>query len=370
MELRRTPFHAQHLAAGGRLVPFAGFELPVRYGSLKAEHRAVRARAGLFDVSHMGEVRVTGPRAEDALTWLLSNAIRKIAPGQAQYNAMCNERGGVVDDVFVYRLAPDDFLVCVNASNRARDFAWMASHNPYGATLVDEGDAWAQLAIQGPAAAGIADALTPADLTAVPRRGLVQAPFAGVDACVIARTGYTGEDGFEVFLPAAHAEPAWDAVLSAGAGAGIVPCGLGARDTLRLEAGNCLYGHELTDETTPVQAGLGWITKLRKPGGFVGSEAITRRIETDTHALAALVLAERAIPREGMVVLSDGRPVGTVTSGTLAPWVERPIAFAYVERALSRPGTSLQVDVRGRAAAATVHQGSFLALAPAPSQES
>ncbi|MEZ4236557.1 MAG: glycine cleavage system aminomethyltransferase GcvT [Myxococcota bacterium] len=362
MSLRQTPFHARHVASGGRMVAFAGFDMPVQYAGLREEHVATRTGAGLFDVSHMGEVRVRGPRAEDALSWLLSNAIRRLDPGQAQYNAMCNERGGVVDDVFVYRLAADDFLVCVNAANRDKDFAWMRAHDQAGADLEDQGDAWAQLAIQGPKAVAIVDRLVPFDAESVPRHHFRVDTFAGIADCIVARTGYTGEDGFEVFLPVGPGiEAVWDEVLRAGTPEGIVPVGLGARDTLRLEVRNALYGHELTDETSPLQAGLGWIVKLGKPGGFLGAEAVAARKATDPEKLVGMVIEGKRIAREGMPVLLDGERVGTVTSGTFGPSVERAVCLAYVRNDLAVAGRRLTIDVRGREATGVVVDGSFLA---------
>ncbi len=360
MDLRTTPFTSKHIEAGARMVPFAGFSMPVQYAGLKAEHLQVRASVGLFDVSHMGEVWFRGPKAEDALMWLLSNAIRRIPVGGAQYNAMCNARGGVVDDVFVYKVGPENFMVCVNAANREKDFAWMTANNPHGADITDEGDDWAQIAIQGPEGAAVANALTDADLLSMKRHTLVVGTFAGVDGCIMARTGYTGEDGFEVFIPASAATPVWDAVLEAGAAQGIVPVGLGARDTLRLEAGNCLYGHELNDDTTPLQAGLGWITKLRKPGGFIGSDAIAARKASEPRKLVKLRMTGKRIAREHMPVLLGDVVVGEVTSGTRGPSVGEGIALAYVDIAHTEPGTELVVDVRGRPAPAVVHHGPFL----------
>ena len=359
MPLRHTPFHDRHVAMGARMVEFAGFEMPIQYAGLRTEHLQTRASVGLFDVSHMGEVRVTGPAAEDALSWLLSNAIRRLQPGAAQYNAMCNERGGVVDDVFVYRLAPDDFLVCVNAANRDKDYAWMVAHNPHGATLTDEGDDWAQLAIQGPRAVDIVDRLVAFDATAIARHRFVRGAFAGVSDCIVARTGYTGEDGFEIFAPARASAPLWDAVCAEGEPEGIVPVGLGARDTLRLEVRNALYGSELTDETSPVAAGLGWIVKLKKPGGFVGSEAIAARRQTDPRVLVGIEIEGKRIARAGMAVFGGEHAVGEVTSGTFGPSVERPIALAYVDRDRSAAGTRLEVDVRGRRAPGVVIDGPF-----------
>lgn len=358
MSLRRTPFYENHLAAGARIVPFAGFEMPVQYTGVREEHVGTRTSAGLFDVSHMGEVRFRGPNAENALSWLLSNAVRKIAVGQAQYSAMCNERGGVVDDVFVYRVAADDFLVCVNASNREKDFAWMTANNPFGAEIVDEGDQWAQLAIQGPRAVDIVDRLVGFDAHAVPRHQFRIDRFAGVPDCIVARTGYTGEDGFEVFIPADRAAPVWNEVLATEV-APIQPVGLGARDTLRLEVRNALYGHELTDETSPLQAGLAWIVKLTKPGGFIGSDAIAARWNTDRPVLIGMIIDGKRIARENMDVFAGGGKVGHVTSGTLGPSIDRPVCLAYVDKAHAVVGNRLTIDVRGKEAVGVVVEGPF-----------
>ncbi len=359
--LRRTPFYDHHVALGARIVPFAGFEMPVQYSGLKQEHLATRTACGLFDVSHMGEIRVRGPKAEDALMWLLSNAIRRLEVGQAQYNAMCNPDGGVVDDVFVYREGPEDFLVCVNAANRDKDFAWMVANNPKGAEIVDEGDDWAQVAIQGPKAVEVVRGLGPAEAPALERHRFLRGTFAGIEGCIIARTGYTGEDGFEVFLPSAAAAPVWPAILEAGAPHGILPVGLGARDTLRLEAGNCLYGHELNDHTSPLNAGLGWITKVNKPGGFLGSAAIAaRQAAGGERKLVGFRIDGKRIAREGMPVLVGGSIVGEVTSGTLGPCVGVPVGMAYVEPAHAALGTVLTIDVRGREAEAVVVKMPFV----------
>lgn len=358
MTLRRTPFYGKHLAAGARMVPFAGFEMPVQYQGVQPEHLACRSGAGLFDVSHMGEIRVRGPKAREALAWLLSNAVLKIVDGNAQYNVLCNPDGGVVDDVFVYRRAEDDLLVCVNAANREKDFAWMVENNPFkdGASFEDEGDAWAQLAIQGPDAVALVQSLCAEDVAALPRHAFLVGTFAGVGGAWVARTGYTGEDGFEVFLPAHLAEPAWDILVDAGA----VPVGLGARDTLRLEAGNCLYGHELDDLISPLEAGLGWVVKLNKPGGFLGSAAIARRAAAPGHRkLIGLALEGKRIPREGMTVLQGDQAVGKVTSGTFGPSVQRGIALALVDPALVEAGATLAVDLRGRVVPAEVVKPPF-----------
>lgn len=359
MSLRRTPFYDHHVAAGARIVPFAGFEMPVQYKGIREEHTATRTSAGLFDVSHMGEIRFRGPNAENALSWLLSNAVRKIAIGTAQYSAMCNESGGVVDDVFVYRVAQDDFLVCVNAANREKDYAWVTSHNPHGAEIVDEGDQWAQIAVQGPRAVDVVDRLVGFDARAVPRHSFRIERFAAVPGCIIARTGYTGEDGFEIFIPSHLSAPVWNEVLASGAEAGIVPVGLGARDTLRLEVRNALYGHELTDDTSPLQAGLGWVVKLGKPGGFIGMDAIIARKDSDRDVLVGMVIEGERIAREGMAVLAGGEKIGVVTSGTLGPSVGRAVALAYVDKRHAAVGGRLTVDVRGKEAVGVVVDGPF-----------
>lgn len=364
--LRRTPFHDRHVALGARMVPFAGFDMPVQYSGIVEEHQRVRQAAGLFDVSHMGEIRFRGPKALDAVQWLVSNDVSKAAIGEAQYSVVCNASGGIVDDVFVYRIAEDDLLVCVNAANRAKDFSWFQEHLRFrdGCTMVDEGDAWAQLALQGPAAAQVLQRLTPADLSGVPRRRFVVGEVAGVSGVIIARTGYTGEDGFELFIPAGEAHPLWDALLAAGRPEGVLPIGLGARDTLRLEARNCLYGHEINDETSPYQARLGWVVKLDKPGGFLGADALRVRREADEPRLAGLMVEAKRIPREGMAVLAAGEVVGHITSGTLAPSLGRGIALAYLRKPHGRPGNRLMIDVRGKEAEAVVVDGPFLS-APA-----
>jgi aminomethyltransferase len=362
MTHQRTPFFSRYEGSGGRIVPFAGFELAVQFASgLKMEHQAVRQRVGLFDVSHMGEVRVTGPGAAEALHWLLSNAVRRMKVGSAQYNMMCNALGGVVDDVFVYRLGADDFLICVNAANRDKDFAWMVENNPCPdrAQFEDQGDQWAQLAIQGPLGVEVTASLAGPDARSMKRRSVVAGTFAGIEGCILARTGYTGEDGFEVFLPADRALPAWDAVLAAGAPHGLAVCGLGARDTLRLEAGNCLYGHELGDDISPLQAGMSWAVRLRKPGGFLGRDALVARRDADRTVLVGLGMTGKRIARDGMDVLVDEVVVGHVSSGTRAPTLGRGIAMAFVDVDHSQLGTPVVVDVRGRPATAEVIEMPF-----------
>jgi aminomethyltransferase len=361
VELRRTPFFDQHVAAGARMVPFAGWEMPVQYAGLIPEHQQVRRSVGLFDVSHMGEVRVKGPKAVEAVSRLVSNDVAATVPGQAQYSAMCNEQGGIVDDLVVYRIGADELLICVNASNRQKDFDWMVAHNPFpgDAVFTDEGDQWAQIAVQGRNAQATLQKLTTVDLAPIQTYRFAPGTFAGVDGCIIARTGYTGEDGFEVFIPADRCVPVWDAVVAAGKEFGLVPVGLGARDTLRLEVRYCLYGHELNDETSPLQAGLAWITKLEKAGGFIGRDAIVARKGKEPYRLAGLVVDGSRIPREGMRILHEGQDVGYVTSGTKSPSTDKGVALAYLRPDLTKPGTRVVIDVRGKEAPADVVAGPF-----------
>ena len=359
MTLRRTPFFEHHKQAGARLIDFGGWELPVQYAGILAEHAAVRTAVGLFDVSHMGEVFVRGPKALAAVQHLVSNDV-EIADGRAQYSPMCNAHGGIVDDLIVYRMAADELLICVNAANRAKDFAWLVANNPFpdDAVFVDEGDEWAQIALQGRGAPATLQALTAADLREIPYYGHARATVAGVDGCIIARTGYTGEDGFEVFLPKDGADQLWPAVLAAGAAHGIQPIGLGARDTLRLEARMCLYGNDIDDDTSPQEAQLGWAVKLNK-ADFIGKAAlVAQRAAGVPRRLVGLHVAER-IARHGNAVLVDGQAAGVVTSGTRSPSTGENIALAYAPASHAAPGSRLTVDVRGKLAEAVVVKGPF-----------
>jgi aminomethyltransferase len=309
----------------------------------------------------MGEIRVAGRRAGEALSWLLTQDVAATAVGQAQYNLMCNDRGGIVDDVITYRRRDDEFLVCVNASNRAKDFAWMVEHNPLPGEVVFEqqSDDWAQVAIQGPDAATILQKLTPVDLSVIKNYRFAEGEVCGIRGCIIARTGYTGEDGFEVFAPSSAAAPLWSALLEAGAPFGTLPIGLGARDTLRLEARMHLYGHELSDEISAFQAGLGRVVKLDKPAGFLGREAQVARRDADTRVLAGAILDGKRIVRDGMTVLADGREIGVVTSGTQSPTLGRGICLFLVEKPYAEAGTRVTFDVRGKEETGVVHAGPF-----------
>ncbi|MFK7930164.1 MAG: glycine cleavage system aminomethyltransferase GcvT [Myxococcota bacterium] len=358
MSMRRTPLYDEHVAAGARMVPFAGFEMPVQYSGLIEEHNTVRNAVGLFDVSHMGEVFVRGPHALYAVQYLISNDASRLADGEALYTVMCNESGGVVDDLVVYRLGSEEYLICVNAANRDKDLAFMLANNPHEAEIVDEGDDWCQLAIQGPKAVDVLATLT--DVNVVDMKNYTGAfgAVAGVPDCLVARTGYTGEDGFEVFGPADAAVTLWRALIEAGGDHSIQPIGLGARDTLRLEARMHLYGHELTDDTSPWQAGLGRVVDMDK-GDFIGKEALIGRKGNESHRLVALRMTGKRNAREEMNVMDGETVVGHVTSGTRSPTLGHGIAMAYVQRAFFKAGTELTVDVRGRKAPCIVHKGAF-----------
>jgi aminomethyltransferase len=354
---QRTPLYENHVRAGARLVEFAGWEMPVQYAGILAEHEAVRTRVGLFDVSHMGEVVFRGPRALEALNRAFTNDLGKVVDGQAQYGCLCRDTGGIVDDVVVYRRSAEDLLVCVNAGNRAKDFEWLSAHAG-GADARNESDEWAQLALQGPLAAQLLQRITQVNLSQLRSYRFASGEVAGIP-CLVARTGYTGEDGFELFCPAGQGPRLWDALMETGSPERIQPCGLGARDSLRLEMAYRLYGSDMDDTTTPLEAGLAWVVKLDK-GEFVGREALVRQREQGVaRKLVGFTLTDAGIPRHGYPVLRDGRKVGEVTSGTKSPTLQIPIGLAYVPTALAAEGSSFAVEIRGRAAAARVVKTPF-----------
>jgi aminomethyltransferase len=354
---QRTPLYELHVAAGARMVEFAGWEMPVQYTGVIDEHLAVRNAVGIFDVSHMGEVVFRGPKALESLQHLFTNDLGRCADGQAQYGCLCGESGGIVDDVVVYRRSADDLLVCVNAANRKKDFDWLHGH-AFGADVVNESDAWGQLAVQGPLAAQVIQKLTSVRLGSVGTYRFTEGEVAGV-RCTIARTGYTGEDGFELFCPADAAPGLWSALLDAGQPEGMKPCGLGARDSLRLEMAYRLYGSDMDDSTTPLEAGLSWVVKLDK-GEFIGREALRRQKEAGvSRKLVGFTLTEPGIPRHEYEVVQDGKPIGTVTSGTRSPSLGTSIGLAYVPAALAAEGSSFSVRIRERQVAARVVKTPF-----------
>ena len=352
MALRRTPLYEAHREAGAKLLPFAGWEMPVLYEGVGAEHLAVRSGCGVFDVSHMGEIETSGPQAFDLLQRLLSNDVSRLAVGGAQYSVLCREDGGVLDDLFTYRLGDQHYLTVTNASNHQTDLDWFREHcGEYDCEVADRLEHWAMLAVQGPDARAIAGDLLTGELPkrmTTARLALAETIAADGEALVCG-TGYTGEDGVEILTTPEVAPGLWQALVAAGA----VPAGLGARDTLRLEVCFHLYGNELSTERNPIEAGLGWCCK--EETGFIGSEAIAAARSGGTaEKLMPFSLTGRGIPRQGNEVVADGELAGVVTSGTMSPSLGRGIGMAYVRADLAEPGTEVEIDVRGKRRAARI----------------
>ncbi|MGB2717160.1 MAG: glycine cleavage system aminomethyltransferase GcvT [Vicinamibacterales bacterium] len=353
--LKKTPLHGRHRALGARMVEFGGWDMPVEYSGIVDEHLAVRSRAGLFDVSHMGEIEIAGADALKAVQHVTTNDATRLARGQAHYSALTTPEGTFVDDVLTYKLADDHFMLVVNASNIVKDFNWIASQTAGlgDVVAVNTSSRYALLALQGPAARDVLQALTGINLSEIRYYWFTTGEIAGV-AGTVSRTGYTGEDGFEVFVPPAAAERVWDAILQAGKGAGVVPAGLGARDTLRLEAAMRLYGNDIDETTTVLEADLGWIVGWKKES-FVGADALRRqKAEGIRRKLVGFEVLDRAIARHGYDVYVDGTKAGIVTSGTQTPFLKKAIGMAYVPVERSTPGTPIEIDVRGRRARAQV----------------
>jgi aminomethyltransferase len=345
--VRRTPLYEKHVEHGAKLVDFAGWEMPVRYDGIREEHLAVRTHAGMFDVSHMGEGEVEGPGALAFLQRVLSNDVSKIEIGGAQYSCLCNEHGGVIDDLFAYRLGGDRYLIVTNSANHSTDLAWLGrwSHD-FDVSVRDVADRYAMLAVQGPNARGIVAATLNIDL---PPRMRVAAERIGGRPGLVCGTGYTGEDGVELLVNPEVAPAIWAELSDAG----VVPCGLGARDTLRLEACFHLHGNDLTPERNPIEAGLGWC--CAEATGFVGASAVARaRLEGPAELLAPFTIEGKGIPRPGNEVLADGEPEGEVTSGTFSPSLEMGIGMAYVRTDLAEPGIEVKIDVRGKLRSARI----------------
>jgi aminomethyltransferase len=354
--LKKTPLHASHVALGARMVPFGGWDMPVEYSGITAEHNAVRTGAGLFDVSHMGEVEIAGKGALEAVQHITSNDAAKLQIGQIQYSALTTPEGTFVDDLLVYRFGPSHFLLVINAGGIDKDYAWIAAKAkeavPDVAT-VNSSDRYALIAIQGPKAEEILQTQTAIDLKAIKYYWFAHGEIAAVRGTV-SRTGYTGEDGFEVMVPPAMAPTVWDALLQAGKPHGLIPAGLGARDTLRLEAAMRLYGNDIDESTTVVEADLGWIVGWNKPA-FIGRDVlVAQKAKGPSRILVGFEMVDRAIARHGHAVFHKGEPAGVVTSGTQTPFLKKAIGMAYVPTALRAPGTELEIDIRGRHAKAVV----------------
>jgi aminomethyltransferase len=351
---KKTPLNRVHREGGARMVSFSGWDMPVQYTGVIDEHLAVRTRAGIFDVSHMGEVDVCGREAQDFLQHVTSNDVSRLAPGRIQYSALTTPQGTFVDDLLVYKRGEDDYLLVINAGNTPKDVDWLRYHaKGYDLRLEDVSLRWCQIALQGPRSQEILQPLTDAPLAAIKYYGFVQDKVSGVP-CIVSRTGYTGEDGFEIYGPAEAAETLWYAVLGAGAPHGVMPAGLAARDTLRLEAKMALYGNDIDDTTTVLEADLGWILKIEK-GDFLGRDVLARqKSEGLTRMLVGFETEGRAIARHGHKAMSEGAEVGMVTSGSFAPFLKKNIGLAYLPIALTEPGSRFTIDIRGRMEPAVV----------------
>jgi len=361
--LKKTPLNEAHRKLGARMVEFGGWEMPVQYRGVIDEHLAVRGAAGLFDVSHMGEIEVKGPGALAYIQELTVNDASRMVNGQVQYSALCYEHGGVVDDVTLYRFDQDHYLFCVNAANTEKDFAWMEEvleeGDFPGVSLRNVSDDFAQLALQGPAAPAILASVTETDLTKIAYYHFYEGLVAEVPT-IISRTGYTGEDGFELYCAPDAVGRLWEALFEVGAPEGLVPVGLGARDTLRLEMKYALYGHELSPEISPLEAGLAWITKLEKPS-FIGREALLRQKEAGVpRRLVGFRMTEAGVPRAEYPVFAGEKEVGCVTSGTMSPSLRVGIGLALVETACAAAGTPLQIGIRARRVGAEVVKTPFV----------
>lgn len=349
---KKTPLYDCHVALGGKVVPFAGYLLPVQYGTgVIAEHMAVRTKAGLFDVSHMAEIVLEGPDALKNANMLITVFVDEMVDGQVKYSPMCNEQGGIVDDLMIYRLKADKYLFVVNAANHEKDYAWMKAHISGNVTLTDISEDVAQIALQGPAAEEIFKKVSPVELIPTTyytfvEHGKVTLSSGRVIDAIVSKTGYTGEDGYEIYCASGDAVELWNTLLAVGKDEGLIPCGLGARDTLRMEAAMPLYGHELNDELTPKESGIGFFCKMDKPD-FIGKAAIEAK-GAPTIKRVGLNITGKGIAREHSDIYVNGEKVGHVTSGTHCPFIGKAIAMAYLPKSLSEVGQQVQIDVRGR----------------------
>jgi len=358
LSLKRTPLYERHRAAGAKFVDFGGWEMPVQYSSILEEHKAVRTAVGLFDVSHMGEIEIRGPRALEVVQRLTTNDASKLEISQVQYSTLCYPHGGIVDDLTVYRLEPEHFFLCVNAANIDKDLAWIVEQAHGDADIINTSAQIAQLALQGRQAQVTLQPMCDIPLDSIRYYWSAKGRVQGIEA-LISRTGYTGEDGFEIYCSAAQGPELWSYLIDAGTPYGIRPIGLGARDTLRLEMGYALYGNDLTADTTPLQAGLGWIVKLNK-GSFIGREALLKeRADGVTRRLVGLEMIDRGVARAHYHILGDGKVVGEMTSGTVSPSLNKSIGLGYVRTSHAKTGTSLQVDIRGKSTQARVASTPF-----------
>jgi aminomethyltransferase len=355
VQLKHTPLYEQHKALGARFVDFGGWEMPVQYGGILEEHQAVRTHAGLFDVSHMGEFKVEGKDSQAFLQYLVPNDVGRLAVHQALYTQLCLANGNIIDDLLVYKLAEEHYMLVVNAANISKDLSWVQGQATHFAsvTVSDQSDTTALLALQGPVALNILQKLTSVNLADIRYYRFTADLVDGVN-CIISRTGYTGEDGFELYCSSADAPKLWNDLLEAGKEQGLRPAGLGARDTLRLEAGLCLYGHELDEQTNPLEARLGWTVKLNK-GDFIGRDSLLQvKAQGPQRLLVGVELLERGVARGGCALYDQERRIGELTSGSHSPTLRKNIGMGYVESAAAVTGKQLQVDIRGKRVAAQI----------------
>ena len=349
--MRKTPLYQSHMALGAKMVPFAGFAMPVQYTGVVREHLAVRNQAGLFDVSHMGEFLVSGPQAVDLIQYVFSNDVKRLDIGQAQYGYMPNAKGGVIDDLLVYRIDNQSYLLVVNAANIEKDWNWLVTHNKvFGASLQNQSDQWSLLALQGPQATSVLAKLTDTDIGSIPFYRFDYGKVAGIDQVLISATGYTGSGGYELYIPNEGAEKIWNSLIQNGA----EPCGLAARNTLRIEMGYCLYGNDIDDTTSPLSAGLSWCTAFSKE--FVSKEIIEQqKVVGIAKKRVGFVLNERGIPRQGYALTDEsGNDIGIVTSGTQSPSLEKGIGMGYINREQAVVGNTIYVVIRNKQISATI----------------
>ena len=359
--MKTTPFTETHISLGAKMHEFAGYNMPIEYSGIIDEHLTVCQGVGVFDVSHMGEFWVKGPHASDFLQKVTSNNVAALTPGKVQYTCFPNEDGGIVDDLLVYQYEPEKYLLVVNASNIEKDWNWCVAHNTEGAELENASDRMAQLAVQGPKAVEALQKLTPINLSELPYYTFTHGEFAGEPDVIISNTGYTGAGGFELYFYPEAAMKIWNAVFEAGAEFGIKPIGLGARDTLRLEMGFCLYGNDLDDTTSPIEAGLGWITKFAEGKNFTNRAELERqKKEGVTRKLCAFELQEKGIPRHGYEIAdAEGNVIGVVTSGTMSPVLKKGIGMGYVKPEFAKAGTDIFIKVRNKNLKAQVVKAPF-----------
>jgi len=357
--MKNTALNDIHVALGAKMVPFAGYNMPVQYEGVNAEHETVRKDVGVFDVSHMGEFLITGPNALDLIQKVSSNDATKLTDGRAQYSCLPNATGGIVDDLIIYKMADEKYLLVVNASNIEKDWNWISSQNTMGADMRNLSEDYSLLAIQGPKAIEAMQSLTSIDLAAITYYHFEVADFAGIDNVIISATGYTGSGGFEIYCKNTEVEQIWKKVFEAGADFGIKPIGLAARDTLRLEMGYCLYGNDISDTTSPLEAGLGWVTKFTKE--FTNSENLAKQKEEGvTRKLVAFELVDRGIPRHDYIIAdADGNEIGIVTSGTMSPSTKKAIGLGYVTKEYSKVDSDIYIQVRKKSIKAKVVKAPF-----------